>query len=200
MDASGQFALAYALTTTAGLRGFLTLFAASVAAHYHWIHPAAGFGWLGSDSTTVVLGIFALLEVLADKVPAVDHALHAVSFAVRPLAGAILVGSTVHTDNPGALYALMALGAVNSLVVHTSSAAARAASTVGTFGAASAPISLGEDVTAIGGIILAFLHPYLAAALALIFVLVLLGIVFIWLAMRKRRTPESTVSRSSVMH
>src|SRR5579864_4066935 len=123
MDTSGQFALAYALTTTAGLRGFLTLFAASVAAHYHWIHPSGSFVWLGSDTTTVVLGVFALLEIVADKIPAVDHALHAVSFAVRPLAGAILVGGTIHADIPGTLYSLMALGALNTLVVHSSSAA-----------------------------------------------------------------------------
>jgi uncharacterized membrane protein len=186
MDVSGQFALAYALTTTAGLRGFLTLFAASVAAHYHWIHPSAGFAWLGADSTTVVLGVFALAEILADKVPAVDHALHAISFAVRPLAGAILVGGTIHTDSPGTLYSLMALGALNSLVVHSSSAAARAASTLSTFGAGNAPISVGEDATAIGGIILAFLHPYIAAALAAIFVAAIITFALVWL-MRRRR-------------
>lgn len=199
MDASAQFALAYALTTTAGLRGFLTLFAASVAAHYGWIHPSGGFAWLGSDATTVVLGVFALLEVLADKLPAVDHALHVVSFAVRPLAGAILVGGTIHTDNPGTLYSLMALGALNTLVVHSSSAAARAASTVGTLGAANAPISIGEDATAVGGIILAFLHPYLAAILAAISVFVLLVIAITWLSLRRRRkaTPEPSGGSSA---
>lgn len=189
MDPSAQFALAYALTTTAGLRGFLTLFAASVAAHYGVIHPSGSFAWLGSDATTVILGVFALLELLADKVPAVDHALHVVSFAVRPLAGAILVGGTIHTDNPGTLYALMALGAVNALVVHSSSAAARAASTVGTLGTANAPISVGEDATAIGGIILAFSHPYLAAILAGIAVFILIVVAITWLALRKRRKP-----------
>jgi uncharacterized membrane protein len=195
MDASGQFALAYALTTTAGLRGFLTLFAASVAAHYHWIHPSSGFAWLGADAATTVLGVFALLELLADKVPVVDHALHAVSFAVRPLAGAILVGSTVHTDNSGVLYALMALGAANSLIVHSSSAAARAASTVGTFGAANAPISLGEDIGALGGIILALFHPYIAAFLAAAFVLTLLAVVAFYLRTRKRGELRRAESR-----
>jgi uncharacterized membrane protein len=197
MDASGQFALAYALTTTAGLRGFLTLFAASVASHYGWIHPAGPFAWLGATSTTVVLGVFALLEILADKVPVVDHALHAVSFAVRPLAGAILVGSTIHTDNPGTLYTLMALGALNSLIVHSSSAAARAASTIGTLGAANTPISAGEDATAVGGIILAFLHPYLAAILAAIGVFVLIVIAITWLSLRKRSKPRTEAQGGS---
>jgi uncharacterized membrane protein len=191
MDSTGQYALAYALTTTAGLRGFLTLFAASVAAHYHWIHPTGAFAWLASDAATVVLGVFALVELIADKVPALDHALHAISFAARPVAGAILVGGTIHTDNPGALYTLMALGAVNSLVVHSSSAAARAASTVGTLGTANAPISVGEDATAIFGIVLAFLHPYIAAILAALFVLTLIVIAVVIAAVRSgtRRRP-----------
>ena len=196
MDATGQYALAYALTTTAGLRGFLTLFAASVAAHYHWIHPSGAFAWLASDTATIILGIFALVELIADKVPAVDHALHAVSFAARPLAGAILVGGTIHTDNAGTLYTLMTLGAVNSLIVHSSSAAARAASTATTFALANAPISAGEDATAIFGIVLAFLHPYIAAILAMLFVLTLIVVVVVLAAVRSgahsaRRSPGS---------
>lgn len=187
MDATEQYALAYALTTTAGLRGFLTLFAASVAAHYQWIHPTGAFAWLASDTATIVLGVFALLELAADKVPGVDHALHAVSFAVRPAAAAILVGGTVHTANPGTLYTLMALGALNALVVHSSSAAARAASTMSTLGAANAPISVGEDATAIFGIILAFLHPYIAAILAALLVLALLVVAITILAWKSGR-------------
>lgn len=189
LDAPGQFALAYALTTTAGLRGFLTLFAASAAAHYGWIHPAANFAWLGASSTLVILGIFSLLEFGADKVPAIDHALHAVSFALRPLAAAILVGGTVHTENIAALYGLMGLGALNALVVHSSSASARAASTVTTLGAANPFISLGEDVLAVGGIVLAFLHPLLAAAVALLFVITLLFIAR-WFIMRARNRAQ----------
>ena len=184
MDTTGQYALAYALTTTAGLRGFLTLFAASVAAHFHWIHPSGAFAWLASDSATVILGIFALVELAADKVPALDHVLHAVSFAARPLAGAILVGGTIHTESAGTLYTLMALGALNSLIVHSSSATARAASTATTFALANAPMSAGEDATAIFGIVLAFLHPYIAAILAALFVLTLIVVVVVIAAVR----------------
>ena len=194
MDATGQYALAYALTTTAGLRGFLTLFAASVAAHYHWIHPSGAFAWLASDTATVILGVFALVELIADKVPALDHALHAVSFAARPLAGAILVGGTIHTESASTLYTLMAFGALNSLIVHSSSAAARAASTTTTFALANAPLSVGEDATAIFGIVLAFLHPYIAAILAVLFVLTLIVVIVVLAAFRSgaraaRRSP-----------
>lgn len=174
MDATTQYALAYALTTTAGLRGFLTLFAASVAAHYHWIHPSPGFAWLGADGAVIVLGVFALLEMLADKIPAIDHALHAISFGVRPVAAAILVGGTVDTSNHAQLYGLMAAGALNALVVHGSSATARAASSATTLGVANPVISVVEDLIAIGGLILAFIYPVLAAILALLLVIALI--------------------------
>jgi len=194
LDASGQFALAYALTTTAGLRGFLTLFAASVATHYGWIHPAHSFAWLGATSTTVVLGIFSLIEFGADKVPAIDHALHAVSFAVRPLAAAILVGGTIHADNAPTLYGLMGLGALNALLVHASSASARAASTLTTLGTANPLMSFGEDILVIGGIVIAFLHPFIGAALALLFVISLI-VIARWFVVRARAGKQ--IARSS---
>jgi hypothetical protein len=174
MDATAQYALAYALTTTAGLRGFLTLLAASAAIHLGWIHPSNAFAWLGSDGATRVLAILAALEIVGDKVPAVDHALHAVYFVVRPVAAAILVGTTVHTAGTAALYAMMAAGGLNALIVHGSSATARAASSVTTLGFGNVVLSVGEDVIAATGIFLAFTKPLVGAALAVALVIALI--------------------------
>ena len=95
------------------------------------------------------------------------------------------------------LYTLMTLGALNSLIVHSSSAAARTASTATTLALANAPISAGEDATAIFGIVLAFLHPYIAAILAALFVLTLIVLVVIFAAVRSgaRSAPRSPDSR-----
>lgn len=174
MDAPSQYALAYALTTTAGLRGFLTLLAASIAIHLGWIHPSAAFAWLGADKASVVLAVFAVLEILGDKIPIVDHALHATYFLVRPIAAAILVGATVHTQSQPAIYAMMAAGAVNALFVHGSAATARAASTATTLGFGNALLSFAEDFLAAGGVVVAFAKPFLAATLCAVFVIGLL--------------------------
>jgi uncharacterized membrane protein len=176
MDAASQYALAYALTTTAGLRGFLALLAASIAIHLGWIHPSAGFAWLGTDSASLILAVFATLEVLGDKVPAVDHALHAISFVLRPVAAAILVGTTVHAASPGATYAMMAVGAVNALFIHGSAATVRAGSTIATFGLGNVLLSVGEDFIAVGGLAVSFAKPLLGAALALAFAVVIFAI------------------------
>jgi uncharacterized membrane protein len=173
VDATAQYALAYALTTTAGLRGFLTLLVASIAAHLGWIHPSAAFAWLGSDGATIVLAVFAALEVLADKFPGVDHAMHAVYFVVRPVAAAILVGATVHTGSPASLYSMMALGGLNALLVHGSAATARAASSATTVGFGNAGLSIAEDAVTGVGLFLAFTKPLIAAVAALAFVIAL---------------------------
>jgi len=76
MEASTQYALAYALTTSAGLRGVLTLAAASLSIHAGIFHPPSGFAWLGSTPVTIALVAVAALEFVADKVPLVDHLMH----------------------------------------------------------------------------------------------------------------------------
>ena len=175
-DATAQYALAYALTTTAGLRGFLTLLVASFAVHLGWIHPSATFAWLGSDAATIVLAVFAVLEILADKFPGVDHAMQTVYFVARPVAAAILVGATVHPSNTAELYAMMAAGGINALIVHGSASTARVASTVSTAGLGNTALSFIEDALTGGGLFLAFFKPILAAVVALAFVVLLLVI------------------------
>jgi len=176
MDPTAQYALAYALSTTAGLRGFLTLLAASLAIHAGWMHPAAPFAWLGTSGATLILAVFSVLEFAGDKVPAVDHALHVIQTAVRPMAAAILVGSTVHVASQSELYGLMTVGALNALLVHGSSVTARLASSATTLGTGNAVLSFAEDALAIGGIVLSFAAPAVAAVLALIFVAALVFI------------------------
>jgi uncharacterized membrane protein len=177
MDVTTEYALAFALTTTAGLRGFLALLIASLAAHAGWIHLNASYAWLGSDGASIVLAIFAVLEILADKIPVVDNALHLLYFIVRPAAAAIIVGGTVHAPNQSELIGLMVIGAINAFVVHGASAAARAASTTSTFGVGNSTMSLGEDILAVGGGTLAIALPLVAATLAVVFLVVLLLVV-----------------------
>ena len=177
MDATTEYAMAYALTTTAGVRAFLALLVAAVAAHEGWIHITNSFTWLGSTGSIAVLAIFALLEILGDKVPVVDHVLHLVHFVVRPAAAAILVAGTVHTPSNAELVSLMVVGALNAFVVHGSIATVRAASTATTLGVVNPGLSVVEDVVAIGGGAAAIAFPFVAALIAIIFVIALVVVV-----------------------
>ncbi len=175
MDAS-QFATAYALSTSVGLRPFLTLALAALAIHFGYLHPVMRFDFLGSDGAAIVLGILALIEFFADKVPYVDHMVHVLHFAAKPIAAAVLVGSIIPDGSTPdlATTGLMALGAANALGVHGGVAALRGASTATTGGLGNPVLSLIEDVIAVVGVVIAFVAPFLGAALAVVLTIVAL--------------------------
>lgn len=187
MDAAAQYAFAYALTTTAGVRALLALAAVSIAAHIGWMHPPTGFEWLASTTAMWVLIAVAAVEMLADKVPFLDHAVHFVQVAGKPAAGAILVGGSVHAQSHEMLVGLMVVGALNALGIHVAVASLRGASTVTTGGIANPAVSLFEDVGAAVALVIAFLAPFVAAALAIAFTIALVFFVR-WLHARAFRT------------
>ncbi len=187
MDVVSQYALAYALTTSAGIRALLPLAAVSIAAHNGWIHPSGDFAWLGHALVMWILIVVAILEMAADKIPLVDHAMHFVQIASKPAAAAILVGGTTHPQSHEQLIFLMVVGALNALGIHGAVVGARVASTAGTAGLANPVLSTVEDSGSIGGIILAFFAPIVAAVFALIFSI--LVVVFARRIYRRTRAP-----------
>ena len=168
MDATTQYALAYALTTTAGIRGLLALAALSLVAHFGLMQMPQGFVWLGSWQASTALSCVAFLDILGDKIPLLDHALHIAHVIVKPVAAAILVGGVVHPQSNEQLIALMILGALNALGIHAASATARLTSTATTGGFGNPILSLVEDVLSSIMLIVAFVVPYLAVAIALL--------------------------------
>ena len=174
MDAVAQYALAYSLTTTAGVRALLALAAVAVAAHFGIIHPPDAFAWLASVKAMWILVGVAVLEIVADKVPILDHAMHFLQTASKPAAAVILVGGSVHAQSQTVVVTMMILGALNALGVHAAIAGLRGASTATTAGAANPFVSMAEDAGSIVSLIAAFLVPLAAAALALCFSVLLL--------------------------
>lgn len=178
MDAS-SFATAYGLSTSIGLRPFLVLAIASLAMHLGYLHPAHAFAYLGSDGATWLLGGLAALEFAGDKVPVLDHTLHAVHFATKPIAAALLVGSALPSTGASpdlATYALMGVGAFNALGVHAGVATLRGASTSMSGGLANPIVSVVEDVLALGATLLAIALPFVGAVVAIAVTIVLVVI------------------------
>ncbi|PZR59731.1 MAG: hypothetical protein DLM50_01085 [Candidatus Meridianibacter frigidus] len=194
MDAAAQYALAYALTTTAGIRAIMPLAAVAIAAHLGILHPPAAFAWLGHASVMWALCAIAGVELLADKVPLLDHGLHFLQIALKPAAAAIIVGGAVHPQNHDTLVLLMVAGALNALGVHSAVAATRAVSTVGTAGIANPALSAAEDAGSIVTLLVGFFAPFLAAALALLLTILLVVLarrVYASLAGARRRARRS---------
>jgi hypothetical protein len=168
-------ALAIALAACAGLRTFLPLFLAGLLSRAGWLVLGPSFQFLSSNRALILFGIASLIEILADKIPAVDHALDALSTPLRAGAGALLAASALGqvTDPLHALALGAAVGAPAALVPHAAKAGLRAASTAFTGGLANPLLSFGEDVVTLLLFALAVLVPL---AVVLLLVLVLAGV------------------------
>ncbi len=86
--------LGVALAASAGLRAFVPLFAVSVLGWGGVIELPDAMAWLGAPASTLTLAVAVFVEILADKIPGIDHATDVVGTVVRPIAGA-LVGTTL---------------------------------------------------------------------------------------------------------
>jgi len=163
-------ALAIALASVAGLRAWLPLLAAGGLARLGVLDLGQGFRFLASDQALVLFGLATALELVGDKIPAVDHALDAIGTPLRPLAGALLAASVLGTVTDPLTSAVLGIvvGAPSALVPHVAKSTLRAASTTLTGGLANPALSFVEDAIAVVLLILAVLIPLVVVALALL--------------------------------
>ena len=165
----GTIALAIALAASAGLRAWLPLFVAGLLAKLGVADVGDGFGWLASWPALVLFGVATVLEIVGDKVPALDHALDTVGTVLRPIAGAVAAAAVlVNIHDPMMAMVLgMVVGAPVALAPHAVKAGTRAVSSATTAGLANPVISTIEDVIAISIALLAFVVPVLVALVVL---------------------------------
>ena len=157
-----------AIAAACGLRAFLPLLALGLAGRFHAVTLRPSVEWLAGDAALWSLGIATVLEIAADKLPVLDHALDAVGTVLRPAAAwvgafAVLTG----WGAPWAQIAALVLGAA-SLAVHGVKAKTRLGSTVVTAGHANPALSVLEDLGTVGLVALAIFLPLLAVLLVLI--------------------------------
>jgi uncharacterized membrane protein len=159
-------ALAIALAASAGLRAWLPLLAGGLA-RAGVLDLGTSFSFLASNKALVLFGVATVIELVGDKVPAVDHALDVIGTPLRPAAGALLAASVLGTvsDPLTALVLGTAVGAPSALVPHAAKTALRTASTTLTGGLANPLLSFLEDVVAFVTFVLAVLVPVLVVVL-----------------------------------
>jgi hypothetical protein len=144
----------------------------------------SSFQFLASDTALVLFGLAPAIEIIGDKIPAVDHALDLIGTPLRPLAGAVLAASVLGTVADPLTSAVLgiAVGAPSALVPHVAKSALRAASTTATAGLANPALSFVEDAVSVVLLILAVLIPLVVVALAA------LTLFFATRWLRRRRT------------
>ena len=167
------FALLAAIGFAAGVNLYATVAVLGLAARFGHLPLPPGLQLLAA--WPVIAASFALfaIEFVADKIPAFDliwNALH--SFIRVPVAGLMAYRATSQLSPEHQLLATL-LGATIALIAHSGKTAARAAVTPSPEPFSNITLSVGEDVLAIGLTWLATRHPYVAGAIATIFVVVI---------------------------
>lgn len=179
---------AFGLSASAGLNAYIPLLVIGVIAHYtDWIQLAPPFDTLANPWVLIVLGILLIIEMLADKVPAVNHINDLIQTVVRPTAGAIVFAASANviTDiHPilAVICGILIAGGVHAI----KAGAVRPIVTATTGGVGNVPISILEDVIATIVSILSVLLPILIG----IFFLLLLTLLIWWLQERTHRKQQ----------
>jgi Domain of unknown function (DUF4126) len=166
-EALPTLALAVALAACAGLRAWLPLLLAGALSRAGWLALGESFQFVGSNKALIIFGIATALEIIGDKIPAVDHALDLLGTPLRLAAGALLAASVLgHISDPLTAVVLgTAVGAPAALVPHAAKSALRAASTTLTGGLANPILSFLEDGVTLVLFMLAVVVPILVVAL-----------------------------------
>ena len=178
------------LSAACGLRVFVPLLVLSIAAKAGVLSLGPSLAWIGGTEAIVAFGLATILEIVAYKIPWLDHALDTIASPAAVLAGTLVSASqigAVHGVNPLLQWtcALIVGGGIAGLV-KTGSVTTRAASTVTTAGLANPIISTLESITAVVMSILAVLVPVLTGIVVLA-----LAVGALWIVVRWRRSRRS---------
>lgn len=176
--------LGLGLASATGLRTFLPLLMLALASRFELfgIRLNEHMDWLGSWPAISALAIAAVAEFAGDKIPAVDHALNAIGYVTRPIAGAVAAGSVFWAVDPTmAAVAGVIVGAPAALAFNAAQTGVRVGSTATTGGLGNPVVSFVEDIMSFLTVLVAMLAPVIIPL-----VLVILAIVVFRLARRIR--------------
>jgi hypothetical protein len=175
---------AFGLSASAGLNAYIPLLVIALTARFtSLVTLAPPYDILTNGWVITALAALLVVEVLADKVPVIDHANDIIGTFLRPAAGALLFASAMSGVVTGLdpRLALLA-GALTAGVTHGAKATARPVVTATTAGIGNPVISTVEDVASLLTSVVAILAPALIAVALVLFLVLFLA----WISRRGR--------------
>jgi hypothetical protein len=187
------------LATAAGLNAYIPMLLLGLMGRFtSLVNLPTGWSWLENGWVLAIVAVLLAVEIVADKVPALDSINDTVQTFVRPTSGGIVFGSgtaaqTAAISDPAEFartgqWVPVIIGVVTALAVHLTKTAVRPAANVATAGVAAPVLSTLEDITSVSLTFIAILIP----ALVLIILIALIWAA-VWL-LRKRRRRRVAVS------
>lgn len=193
-----EFIIGTSLAASAGLNAWMPLFLLGLSDR---LLPAVelptSWSWISSDLALWIIGGLLVLEVIADKIPALDSVNDVIQSLLRPASGGIVFGAgtsaqTVAVEDPAGFFnqnqwVPIVVGIVIALIVHAAKSATRVAANAVTGGLAAPVLSTAEDAASFSLAAAAIVVPVLAGIL-----LVGLIVTVVVLMRRWRRRREGT--------
>lgn len=173
---------AFGLSASAGLNAYIPLLVVALTDRLTdgLMDLQGPWAWLSSWWTIGVIALLLVIEILADKIPAVDTVNDIVQTIVRPAAGAILFAATTRAVQIHPVVAAIC-GVIIAGGVHAVKAGGRPVVTATTGGTGNPIISTIEDIVSAVISVISVVAPYLVLAL-----LVILASLLIWWLVRRQ--------------
>ncbi len=173
-------AMTFASGWASGLNAYATVFLLGMIGRLGGVEGIP-LGFQRTD-VLVIMGILAVVEFFADKIPYLDSAWDAVSTFIRPVAGA-LIGALLAGANGDLLpMAMGALGGVTALISHVARSGVRLAVNTSPEPLSNIGASLAGDAALVGVISLAIAYPVQAAILAAVLLIATIALAILLLA------------------
>ncbi len=189
------------LAVAAGLNAYIPLLALGLLSRFtDLVQLPGGWTWLEHPASLIILAILLAIEVVADKIPAVDSVNDAIQTVIRPAAGGMVFAAgsgsqTIAIEDPATIFQTgawvpIALGVFLALTTHTAKAIGRPIVNVSTAGAGGPVVSTAEDVSSAA---LVGVSVFLPLLVALVLVVLIVGVIWLVLKWREHgRRPTSS--------
>jgi uncharacterized membrane protein len=185
------------LATSAGLNAYIPLLMIGLLGRFtDLINLPSGWNWLENGWVLGIIAALLAVEVVADKIPLVDHANDIVQTVIRPTAGGLAFGAassseTLTVSNPAQFFSSnqwvpILAGMAISFVVHGMKATARPLINASTVGLGAPVASTAEDIFSVVMSFVAILFPILI----ILFVIFLFWMFVLMRRRRKRKKAE----------
>ena len=186
IDLGLSIALGIGLAAATGLRLFLPMLIASAAAYAGYLPLSENFAWLATPAALILLGVAAIVEILAYYVPGIDNLLDTLATPAAFVAGTV-ISAAVITDLPPMVKwaaAIIAGGGIAGLTQSVTTLV-RAKSTVMTGTLGNPAVATAE----LGGSLLVSLLALVAPVVTAIAIIVSLWLAVRWVRQISRGRP-----------
>jgi hypothetical protein len=185
MDLLTGIFTAFGLSASAGLNAYIPLLLVGVIGRYTDLMKLnAPWDTLSNPWIILMLSGLVIIEMLADKLPAINHLNDLIQTLIRPAAGAVAFAASANVVTDVSPVLALACGLLVAGSVHVAKAGAvRPMVTATTGGAGNIPVSIAEDIVSTVLSILAIVLPILVGTL----MVVLAAFIIWWLYRRANR-------------